>query len=113
MVRNNCFGINFGIIHLNPAQIPFAFVMGVIFGVIYYKTGSLVISSICHIINNSMSVYMLYKYGEKTKDIKWVDILGSTGAVYVTIVICTLLSVYMLVCFYKKQHECKFCIKEN
>ena len=33
----------FGLMHMNPAQIPFAFVVGLILGVFYWKTGSLVL----------------------------------------------------------------------
>ena len=45
----------FGIIHLNPAQIPFAFAIGLIFGWLYYRTGSLVPGIVGHFINNSIA----------------------------------------------------------
>ena len=45
----------FGIIHGNPAQIPFAFLIGLLFGWLYYRTGSLVPGIVGHIINNSFS----------------------------------------------------------
>ena len=32
----------FGIVHMNPIQIPFAFAIGMIFGWLYYRTGSVV-----------------------------------------------------------------------
>ncbi|MCM1312430.1 MAG: CPBP family intramembrane metalloprotease [Bacteroides sp.] len=95
----------FGLIHLNPAQIPFAFIVGIILGVIYYKTGSLVVSSICHIINNSLSIYTMYTYGEGLKDMTWEKMLGGTVAVYAVAVVCAVLSVFMLAFFWRKQRR--------
>lgn len=49
----------FGVIHLNPVQVPFAMIVGVIFGVIYYRTGNIILTTIIHIINNSMATYLM------------------------------------------------------
>lgn len=46
----------FGIAHLNPAQIPFAFMLGLLLGWLYYRTGSLVPGILCHFINNFLGV---------------------------------------------------------
>ncbi len=46
----------FGLIHMNPAQIPFAFFLGIVFGWLYYRTGSLIPAILGHILNNSISV---------------------------------------------------------
>ena len=66
----------FGIIHMNPAQIPFAMMIGFIFGIIYYKTGNIVITSILHIVNNSVAVAGMILMGEETKDTSLVEWLG-------------------------------------
>jgi len=71
-------GIVFGIIHLNPAQVPFAAGMGIIFGIIYYKSGNIILTSILHILNNSIAVWQMYSMGEELKDFKLVDYLGGT-----------------------------------
>lgn len=42
----------FGVIHGNPAQIPFAFLIGLLFGWLYYRTGSVLPGIAGHIINN-------------------------------------------------------------
>jgi membrane protease YdiL (CAAX protease family) len=68
--------IVFGLIHANPAQIPFATVIGFIFGIIYYKTGNIVITSILHILNNSTAVLLMVLQGEETEDTKLGDLLG-------------------------------------
>jgi len=45
----------FGIIHLNPIQVVFAFLMGLLLGWLYYKTGSLVPSISMHVVTNLLS----------------------------------------------------------
>ena len=49
----------FGIVHLNPVQVFVASVIGVILGVLYCRTGNVVLSSILHIINNSIAVALI------------------------------------------------------
>ena len=70
----------FGLAHGNPAQIPFAALLGVVFGVVYYRTGSLIITTICHILNNSFSVLMMNIYGDEANDITFDSMLGHNTA---------------------------------
>lgn len=70
----------FGLIHLNPAQIPFAFAMGLILSVVYHKTGNAVVTSIIHILNNSLAVLQMSLMGEQSKDFKMGDWLGLKSA---------------------------------
>lgn len=49
----------FGIIHMNPVQIPFAFVLGTLLGWLYYKTQSLVPGILAHFINNTIGFVTL------------------------------------------------------
>lgn len=55
----------FGIIHLNPAQVPFAFFMGIIFGWVCWKTGSLIPAILGHVFNNSLAVVELAYLGSE------------------------------------------------
>lgn len=55
----------FGIIHFNPAQIPVAIVLGVLFGWLYYKTGSIIPGIILHFINNAVAVVGAIYLGEE------------------------------------------------
>lgn len=71
----------FGVIHMNPAQILFASAIGLIYGLIYYKTGNVVVTSILHILNNSFSVVMMLIYGEKTKEMTLTSEVGTAGAI--------------------------------
>ena len=50
----------FGIAHMNPIQSTYAFLLGLILGYLYYKTGNLLNSILLHITINSTSV--LYEY---------------------------------------------------
>ena len=74
----------FGIIHMNPIQIPFAFVIGMIFGWLYYRTGSVVPGIIGHFINNSIACLQMATLTEEefnTKTIEWLG-EGPTYALF-------------------------------
>ena len=48
--------IIFSLLHLNPAQMLVAFIMGLLLGWLYVITGSLWPSLLCHVFNNAVSV---------------------------------------------------------
>ncbi|MBQ2968928.1 MAG: CPBP family intramembrane metalloprotease [Bacteroidaceae bacterium] len=56
----------FGIVHMNPAQIPFAFLLGMMFGWLYYRTGSLLPGIIGHVLNNSVAAVNMILYADAT-----------------------------------------------
>ena len=56
----------FGVTHLNPAQIPFAFLLGMIFGWLYYRTGSLLPGIVGHVLNNSVATINMIANGNET-----------------------------------------------
>ena len=56
----------FGVVHMNPAQIPFAFLLGMMFGWLYYRTGSLLPGIVGHILNNSIATANMILYGNST-----------------------------------------------
>ena len=45
----------FAVLHMNPWQALPAFMLGVLFGYVYYKTGSLKLTMLMHFTNNTMS----------------------------------------------------------
>lgn len=49
----------FGVFHLNPWQSVNAFLLGLVLGVVYYKTKSLLMPILLHAFNNFISAYML------------------------------------------------------
>lgn len=66
----------FGVVHLNPAQVLVAFVIGMVLGVMYLRTGNVVLSSIMHIINNSTAVVLLRVMGDEAEEFSFVELLG-------------------------------------
>lgn len=48
----------FALIHMNPWQAIPAFILGCIFGLVYYKTGSLKLTMLMHCVNNSFSILL-------------------------------------------------------
>lgn len=68
--------ILFGVIHMNPAQILDAMLIGVILGVIYIKTGNIVLTSIIHILNNSIALTQARVLGEKAEEFSMVEWVG-------------------------------------
>lgn len=59
-----CAALIFGIIHMNPVQTVYAALIGVIFGWIYYRTGSLLSVVAGHVLNNSMAALTLFFFPE-------------------------------------------------
>ena len=73
----------FGIIHLNPAQIPFAFAMGLFLGWLYYRTGSVMPGIVCHILNNGIAIVSI---ATSDSDETLIETLGTTNFVIAMIV---------------------------
>ena len=64
----------FAIIHVNPAQMPHAFLAGLLLGWMYYRTDSIVPGVVFHWVNNSVA-YVLYNlYPDPS--LKLIDIFG-------------------------------------
>ncbi len=69
----------FSVIHMNPAQMPHAFVIGLLLGWMYYRTDSIVPGVVYHWINNT-AAYVLYNF-YPDPSLKLVDLFGSERAV--------------------------------
>ena len=69
----------FALIHANPAQMPHAFLIGLLLGWLYYRTDSIVPGVVYHWVNNSIA-YVLYNL-YPNPDLRLVDILGSQRTV--------------------------------
>jgi len=84
----------FAFIHLNPWQAVPAFLLGCLFGYVYYKTGSLRLTMLMHFANNSFALLMSNLNG--FEDIEtWKDIFP--GARYWTIFAACLLLLALIV----------------
>lgn len=68
----------FALIHFNPAQMPHAFMVGLLLGWMYQRTGSILPSVAFHWVNNSMA-YVLYNV-YPNPDIKLIDVFQGSQA---------------------------------
>ena len=65
----------FGAIHMNPQQVLYAFLLGTVFGWIYYRTRSLLPVIVGHVLNNSVAVVNMKIWG--TEDIEAITASGT------------------------------------
>lgn len=70
----------FGLIHMNPAQVPFAAAMGLVLGVLYLRTGSLLLPMLVHMVNNSLSVVQIRLMGDAARTFTLTDWMGTLPA---------------------------------
>ena len=82
----------FALSHLNPAQMPHAFIVGLLLGWMYSRTGSIVPGVVYHWANNTAAYLLFVAYPDP--DIKLVDIFsGSHRSVLLAVLfsLCLLL----------------------
>ena len=65
----------FALIHMNPAQMPHAFLIGLLLGWMYWRTGSILPGVAYHWANNSIAYIMYNIY--PNPDMKLIEVLGS------------------------------------
>ena len=91
----------FSIAHFNLAQGLYAFPLAIIFGIIYYKTGNILLTSLLHIINNSIVALQLYTFGEEANDLTYADLLGGPARAYVLMSLCSILCLVLMRYFWR------------
>ena len=86
----------FGVVHGNPAQIPFAFVVGMALGWMYYLTGSLIPGILMHFINNGSSVLLYVLSGNP--DATMISSLGRAGSLALAVagIILTIVCIFII-----------------
>ena len=67
--------ILFAVIHMNPAQMPHAFLIGLLLGWMYWRTDSIVPGVVYHWVNNTVA-YILYNI-YPNPDLTLVELFGS------------------------------------
>lgn len=81
----------FAVIHANPWQALNAFLIGLVMGYVYYKTGSLILTMVIHFVNNGTAVILSNIESLKDYDY-WIDILGKQNYTIVFLVSCVVLA---------------------
>ena len=67
----------FGVIHMNPWQAIPAFLMGLLFGWIYWRTRSLWATIFMHAVNNGLSVGLTWAFPHLPDDASTYDVVGA------------------------------------
>jgi hypothetical protein len=80
----------FALVHANPAQMPHAFLIGLLLGWFYYRTGSVVPGVAFHWVNNSIAYVGYNMYPDSS--LKLVDLFGSQR----TVIAAVLFSLFIL-----------------
>ena len=65
----------FALIHMNPWQALNAFIIGVVMGYVYFKTGSLLLTMLIHFVNNGTAVICAQIPSLEQYDY-WMDMIG-------------------------------------
>ena len=89
----------FAFIHLNPWQAVPAFLLGLLFGYVYYKTGSLKLTMLMHCTNNTFAVIMSNIPALEDME-SWQDVLSAP--LYWLIFAACLMLVVLSLMFFKK-----------
>ena len=90
--------VMFSVIHMNPAQMPHAFLIGILLGWMYYRTDSIVPGVVYHWVNNTIAYVLFAFYPDP--DMKLIDFFGGsqrTVLMAVAFSLCILVpSIYQL-----------------
>lgn len=65
----------FGVVHMNPIQIPYAFAMGCVLGYVYVRTNNIFLPVAIHVLNNGFAVLLMWLFGV---DSSLTGLLGGT-----------------------------------
>ena len=68
----------FAIMHGNPAQMPHAFLAGLLLGWMCYRTGSIIPGVVVHWVNNTLA-YVMYSMYPQTYDMTLADMFGNSA----------------------------------
>ncbi|MBE6233404.1 MAG: CPBP family intramembrane metalloprotease [Bacteroidales bacterium] len=86
----------FGLIHMNLWQAIPAFIIGVILGYVYYKTGSLKLTMLMHSVNNTLSVVVSRIPGLEDAEF-FADIMSPWAYVLVVVAFAVVLAAGLLI----------------
>lgn len=78
----------FALVHMNPAQMPHAFLIGLLLGWMYYRTGSIIPGMVYHWVNNSVvfaAGHIMLSVGWDVDNMKLADLFGSQTTVLMAV----------------------------
>ncbi|MBR2065168.1 MAG: CPBP family intramembrane metalloprotease [Bacteroidales bacterium] len=86
----------FAVLHMNPWQAIPAFILGALFGYVYYKTGSLKLTMLMHCVNNTFSVLMSRAPGLEDAE-TFMDILSPWAYVCIFIACVLMIASFLII----------------
>lgn len=89
----------FGLIHLNPWQALPAIVLGVLFGYVYWRTGSLKLTMLMHCFNNTLAL-VVSRIDALAEAEYWTDILGNQ--MYMVSFACLALPLVLIILAFRR-----------
>ncbi|MCK4750969.1 MAG: CPBP family intramembrane metalloprotease [Bacteroidales bacterium] len=89
----------FGLFHLNPWQFIPGFLIGILLAWIYFKTRSLIPVILVHLVNNSLSYFVIYIYGEDIKSFR--DLFTEAADYRIFLLFASMLTLLGLVLLYR------------
>lgn len=93
----------FAIIHLNPWQALPAFLLGCLFGYVYYKTGSLKLTMLMHFTNNTMALVLSNVEAIKDAD-NWMEVFPG-AAYWIILAASAIILVLCMRCFMRMPQD--------
>lgn len=97
----------FSAAHLNLAQGCYAFPLGILLGIIYYKTGGIVLTSLLHVLNNGIVAVQLYADGPEAVETSPAEWFGSATLAQTFMVLFGALSIALMTLFWNRYNLCK------
>lgn len=97
----------FSFVHLNLAQSLYAFPLGIMLAIIYYRSNSIVLTSLLHMLNNGIVVIQLHTMGEEAVNASPAEMFGSETAAWIFMALFGLLSIVLLRMFWNLYPQSK------
>ncbi|MBP5770855.1 MAG: CPBP family intramembrane metalloprotease [Bacteroidaceae bacterium] len=91
----------FTLIHMNPAQMPAAFILGCLLGYAYWWTGSLIAPVCIHVFNNSLASLLMNLFPD---DDSLVAFLGGPTSAGITALVCCFF-LFVMIRIIQHQHQ--------
>lgn len=95
----------FGCIHANPAQIPGAFIIGLLLAIVYWRTGNIVVTSLLHMANNILCVVQYRVLGDSAADFSLTQWLGGDPVALLVMTSTAVLCVGLMMRFVRMYPE--------
>lgn len=84
----------FATVHFNPAQIPHAFLVGLLLGWMYYRTGSIIPGLIYHFINNTAAFLLVWVFPNVSTNAKLIEYFdGDKSAMLMAVGISVMIAI--------------------